>query len=331
MTSLKHKKFIQIYRMTKLTLFFLLISFLITSNTYAKRAQPPAQLTIHPSKTVEATQKYQLLPKAKELTDTDALPLYEKALESLPKKLDTKQINQWRKTPLDELPQKEIQAVLKQFETSLKLLKQAVICKRCDWTNEALEKLSRYRNMAFLLTLQIHFEIARGNYDNAIDSIRAGFALGKNLSKEPMTIPGLVAVAITELVTKQIEYFIQNQDAPNLYHALSDLPQPFIDLSIPLEIEEADVAKKVQLLTNRLDRHLAALQCIEALRLYAGSHNGKYPEKLSDITEVTVPNDPVTKKPFSYIRTGSEAVLEMKGTEDSEGRDSIRYELKLKE
>lgn len=331
MALLKHKIIITICRMTKLTPFYLLICFLIISNTYAKRAKPPAQITIHPSKAIEAARKHQLLPKAEELTDTDALPLYEKALESLPKKLDTKKINQWRKTPLDELPQKEVQAALNQFETSLKLLKQAAECKRCEWTYEALEKLNQYRNTAFLLTLQIHFETARGNYDNAIGTVQTGFALAKNLSKEPATIPGLVAVAIAEVVTKQIEYFIQNQDAPNLYHALSELPQPFIDLSVSLEIEEADVAKKVQLLTNRLDRHLAALRCIEALRLYAGSHDGKYPEKLSDITEITIPNDPVTKKPFSYNRTGSEAVLELKGTEGSEGRDSIRYELKLEE
>jgi hypothetical protein len=79
-----------------------------------------------------------------------------------------------------------------------------------------------------------------------------------------------------------------------------------------------------------LNRHVAVLQCIEALRLYAGSHDGKFPEKLSDVTEIKIPVDPVTKKPFSYKSTSSEAVLELEATEGSDGRDAVRYELKLK-
>jgi hypothetical protein len=81
---------------------------------------------------------------------------------------------------------------------------------------------------------------------------------------------------------------------------------------------------------NHIDRMVAALQCIEALRLHAGIHDGKFPEKLSDVTDYKIPNDPVTKKSFSYTSTGSEAVLELEGTEYSEGRDAVRYEIKLK-
>jgi hypothetical protein len=81
---------------------------------------------------------------------------------------------------------------------------------------------------------------------------------------------------------------------------------------------------------NHIDRKIAALQCIEGLRLYAGSHDGKFPEKLADVTDIKIPVDPVTKKPFSYKSTGPEAVLELEGTEGSESRDAVRYELKLK-
>ena len=81
---------------------------------------------------------------------------------------------------------------------------------------------------------------------------------------------------------------------------------------------------------NHVDRKTTALQIIEALRLYAGKHEGKFPEKLSDITNMEIPNDPVTKKPFEYKSTGSEAILELKGTEGSDVRDSVRYEIKLK-
>ena len=80
---------------------------------------------------------------------------------------------------------------------------------------------------------------------------------------------------------------------------------------------------------NYVDRKVTALQIIESLRLYSGKHEGRFPEKLSDITNIEIPNDPVTKKPFEYKSTGTEATLEIKGTEGSDGRDSVRYELKL--
>ncbi len=316
--------------MTKLTTVYLIIFPLFISNTYAKRAQPPVQITLRLSRAVESSRKYQLFPKDEELIDADAAPLYGKAIAALPAGLDTNQINQWRKTPLDQLPQKQVQAVLEKFKPTYQLLEQAAKCKRCEWTEDLLQNLNQYRNIAFLLTLQIRSQTAQGKYDSAINTIRTGYILSKNISKEPMLIPGLTAIAITEIISRQIEQFVQRPDAPNLYSALTALPQPFIDLSDSWKMAEPETAQKVNPITNSMERHIAALTCIEALRLYAGAHDGKFPEKLSNVTEVKIPDDPVSKKPFSYNRTGSEAVLEIQATEGSEGRDAIRYELTFK-
>jgi hypothetical protein len=54
----------------------------------------------------------------------------------------------------------------------------------------------------------------------------------------------------------------------------------------------------------RLDRQLDALRTIEAIRLYAASHGGKLPASLAEITEVPVPLDPATGKPFEYKLQG---------------------------
>jgi hypothetical protein len=128
---------------------------------------------------------------------------------------------------------------------------------------------------------------------------------------------------------RQLEQFVQRPDAPNLYQALRDLPQPLVDLTKQAEWEEPDIKGKVHLLMNRLNRHIAILQCIEAIRLYAGSHNGTFPNKLLDIKEVDVPTDPVTRKPFSYNLSGSAAILEAPAGEELEGKYAIRYELHL--
>jgi hypothetical protein len=60
----------------------------------------------------------------------------------------------------------------------------------------------------------------------------------------------------------------------------------------------------------RSEREIAVLRVIEALRLYGASHNGRLPERLSDVTEVPVPDDPVTGRPFAYRLDGDTAVLE---------------------
>ena len=58
------------------------------------------------------------------------------------------------------------------------------------------------------------------------------------------------------------------------------------------------------------DRKIASLAIIEAIRIYAASHDGRLPEKLADITEVPIPNDPTRDEPFSYHREGDAAILE---------------------
>jgi hypothetical protein len=66
---------------------------------------------------------------------------------------------------------------------------------------------------------------------------------------------------------------------------------------------------KVYSATTRLDRRIAALRCVEALRLYAAAHDGKLPAALDDIKDVPVPGDPMTGKAFAYQVSGDTATL----------------------
>jgi hypothetical protein len=66
---------------------------------------------------------------------------------------------------------------------------------------------------------------------------------------------------------------------------------------------------KVVAAQNRIERKIAALRVLEALRLHAAEHDGKLPDKLSDVKVVPVPNDPGTGKPFEYRRDAGSATL----------------------
>ena len=63
---------------------------------------------------------------------------------------------------------------------------------------------------------------------------------------------------------------------------------------------------------GQLDRRIAVLRCIEAIRMYAAGHDGKLPGRLADITEVPIPCDPMTGKSFDYKVDGSRATLKAK-------------------
>jgi hypothetical protein len=88
---------------------------------------------------------------------------------------------------------------------------------------------------------------------------------------------------------------------------------------------------KVMAARLRLDRRVAALRVVEALRLHAAGHDGKLPASLADITEVPVPDDPATGKPFEYTLEGERAVLLVPappGDKPNMG-NNLRYELTI--
>jgi hypothetical protein len=76
-----------------------------------------------------------------------------------------------------------------------------------------------------------------------------------------------------------------------------------------------------------LDQKIAALSIFEAIRIYGAAHDGRLPEKLSDIMEVPIPNDPMRGQPFLYHREGVKAVLESPAISF---RGAMRYEIEMK-
>jgi hypothetical protein len=264
--------------------------------------------------------------------------IYEKAIQSFPEDYDREQIEQWLKIPLDKLPHQQVQSALQQFKTTTQLIEQAAKCKYCNWPyveedeeDALLENLKKYRRFVFILELQARLQIAQRQYDKALDTIQTGLAMAKHLGNSLNLIQGMVGVAMSARMMRPLEQFIQRSDAPNLYWALQNLPKPFIDLTEQVVLESPEIREKMHLLMNRLDRHIATLQCIEALRLYAGTHKGNLPTRLEEITEVAIPNDPVTDKAFEYFVRDQRVVLKAEPPKGGTERDLIQYELTIQE
>jgi hypothetical protein len=111
------------------------------------------------------------------------------------------------------------------------------------------------------------------------------------------------------------------------------------------EIEQRDVAPAVPLVSAllpstekvyrtqlRLDRRVAAVRCIEALRSYASAHDGKFPASLKDVKDVAIPIDPGTGKDFQYSVKESTATLvgPPLGSETNNKANALWYALTFK-
>jgi hypothetical protein len=80
----------------------------------------------------------------------------------------------------------------------------------------------------------------------------------------------------------------------------------------------------------RLERQLAALRVIEALRIHAVSHGGDLPTDLGEVMAVPLPEDPGTGRPFEYHREGTEATLICHLPGRPREEQSLRYRLTIR-
>jgi len=87
---------------------------------------------------------------------------------------------------------------------------------------------------------------------------------------------------------------------------------------------------KVMSRQTALERSLAALRVIEALRMHAAAHDGKLPDKLDDVTVVPLPDDPGTGRPFEYSLQGDTATLVSQVPGDPVPHNGLRYRVTVR-
>ncbi|MFO0846344.1 MAG: hypothetical protein U0797_28870, partial [Gemmataceae bacterium] len=87
---------------------------------------------------------------------------------------------------------------------------------------------------------------------------------------------------------------------------------------------------KVQLAQARLERKLAALRVIEALRMHAAATGGTLPNRLADVKVVPVPNDPGTGQPFEYRLDGGIATITSRVAGEPLATNGLRYRVTLR-
>ena len=342
-------------RLTKNISACFIVLFLTAVPVGARRSSDGlVELTIYPAKAGELEKKYQLMVKAEDQIDADAVPLYEKAVKSIPKDFNQEQIVEWLKLPVEQLPQQQAEEALQKYLEPLKLAVRATRCKECNWPEwkpgDQPVELNKYRKLVYILELWARLEISRGGYEGAAIAMRTAFVTARDLWQAPTIIQALVGAAVGGVMCRELDQYVQRRDSPNLYTALADMPRPLVDVekaienekkfsleSAPNELIREQIAKQIassydrmRLISKRLDNTLNGLQCVEAIRHYAATHDGQLPENLSDISQIEVPKDVVSGKAFEYRRTSSGATLQSTIPKGGKERDAVHYEIILK-
>jgi hypothetical protein len=150
----------------------------------------------------------------------------------------SEQCDKWLKLPIDEMPVDAVEASIAQYTSALEQLAKATRYERCDWevpirqegVNALLPHLSEVRSAARLLALEIRLRVRQGRFPEALERLKAGFALAQHVGNGGMLIEGLVGVAIAGQMVDRLEELVARPGAPNLYWALSDLPRGYLDV-----------------------------------------------------------------------------------------------------
>lgn len=214
-------------------------------------AQDLVRLSVEPASAPAPALKYQLLPEVRDLKPGNAALLYQRAhspewYDVFRRHPDYLKANEWAELPLGKLPVERANALLPR-----QMLNEVDIAARragCDW--ELTERVRRdgvampvpelqsFREIAMLLSLRARLEMRAGNLPAAIESLQTGLAMARHIAEGPSLIQGLVGAAIANVMLGQLEVLVQQDGAPNLYWALTDLPRPFIDMRRPLQAEK---------------------------------------------------------------------------------------------
>jgi hypothetical protein len=437
-------------------------------------------LSLVPAAEPVPAMSYRLLPRYLDQKTGNAALLYYSAAALCPDG-DSEDIHEkisdWRDLPVDQLDRKEVDEALSSFSNCFHQIKLAAQRNYCQWEMPLedgfamqLPHLATFRRMIFAMQLQIRLKIADRQTDQALEMLQDGFYMGRSIAEGPTIIQDLVGIAVTAVLFKEVEGLMQTPDSPNLYWALTALPDPMIDMHTSLEYERemlfvefpqlrnlesevlspaqasaiiSDPMKKIQTLGGgmgdvpfkrllpvvgwvmmhysdakeylarkgysqeriealpaaqavliyqkqeyqeildslfkwfelpyhqaqphlkkgeerlndhlstkgikanlfctllpalsriaflqaRLDRNIALLRTVEAIRMFAADHSGQLPGSLTEITAVPIPADPVTGKDFIYRRIDERnARLEAPVAPEESKRRPV-YELTIK-
>jgi hypothetical protein len=147
------------------------------------------------------------------------------------------------------LPVSEIRNMLRPYRLQLDELDQMALCdhqnldlrlrelRGSDVYAVLLEEVQLARTMAKMLRWRMIEQAADGDWDGFTRTGRTGYRLARLVGTGETLIHSLVGVAISQIISQEVQQAAQLKGCPNFYWALACLPRPMFDIRSAMELE----------------------------------------------------------------------------------------------
>lgn len=183
------------------------------------------RLNVQPMAAPKPALRYVLLPELKEMQPGNPIENYLKCI-----------LDQDFSSPVEKLtPQ-----ALRQADRAARMDKpdwQILLKAKTDGIGLLLPDVQKMRMLASELQQRFHAEVAQHRFDDAIRTAKTMFALSRHMGEHPTLIGDLVAIAIAFVAIGPLEEMLEQPGCPNLYWALTNLPNPLVPLEKGMEGE----------------------------------------------------------------------------------------------
>ncbi len=210
--------------------------------------QEPIVLSIHPRAIESPPLKYRLFPPEAELKAGNAVPIllrlpWEQTAYVSSDKF--RNLDEWNERPLTSERWKEFpQSFSNRFYEEMK---RAAFRREAAWEQPIGEEplyfilLPEVQGMRQWvgrgLSGKIRYHLSRGELDQAREGILVGLANARHTAAGPFLVTQLVANAIHRIMLDRVGELISQPDSPNMYWALSTLPDSLVELDRAASLE----------------------------------------------------------------------------------------------
>jgi hypothetical protein len=218
------------------------------------------RLTVQPMAAPKPALRYLLLPELKEMNPGNPIPNYLKCL-----------VDQ------DFASGREVfgRSALRQADRAARLDKpdwQILLKLKTDGIGLLLPDVQKMRALAQALQGRFREEVALGHFDDALVTAKTMFAMSRHMGEHPTLIGDLVGIAIAYVAIGPLEEMLEQPGCPNLYWALTNLPNPMISLDRGLEGERllilaefSDLIDSSPMSAEQLKKTIARLENVRKL------------------------------------------------------------------
>lgn len=156
---------------------------------------------------------------------------------------------------LEDLPLEAYEAADRLASNTKDFFERASVCRDVDWGHDISElngseiysfllpEIQSMRSISRAFSLQIRVALQEKRFEDAIHLMRINYRIGEQVASSPFIISALVGMAITGISNQRVAELIGAEGSPNLYWALSELPDPPISIAGALR-GEMQVGKK---------------------------------------------------------------------------------------